>query len=197
MVSGREPGYDSPMPRAASITVVLTGVMGSGKTSVMGALVARFPAATAEGDDFHPAANIEKMRAGLALDDEDRLPWLDALAAWIGDQEAAGRDAIVTCSALKRSYRDRLRAGHPSVWFALLVAPPDVLRERVQSRRGHFMPPSLLQSQLETFEPLEPDEPGATFPTDDPPAGVADAILARLHEVPGPDWTPAPRPTPR
>ena len=178
-------GYNSAMQPAATITVVLMGVTGSGKSSVMSALIERFPAVTGEGDDFHPAANIEKMRAGLPLNDEDRGPWLDALAAWIGEQEAAMRDAVVTCSALKRSYRDRLRDGHPSVWFAHLVASPAVLRQRVEFRRGHFMPSSLLDSQLRTLEALGPDEPGATFPTKETPSQIAEAIVARLLEVRG------------
>jgi gluconokinase len=167
-----------------NVTIVVMGVSGSGKSSVLQALAVLLPgAATAEGDDFHPAANVAKMRSGHPLDDADRWPWLDAIARWIGEQEAASLDAIVTCSALRRSYRKRLRNGHRSVWFAHLVAPRQVLAERMATRHGHFMPAALLDSQLETLEDLGPDEPGAAFDvTEQTPAETAAAIIARLHE---------------
>ncbi|HET7028052.1 MAG TPA: gluconokinase [Candidatus Limnocylindrales bacterium] len=164
-------------------TVVLMGVAGVGKTSVMRALAPRLLATTQEGDELHPAANVEKMASGQPLTDDDRRPWLDAIAGWIGEQERAGSDGIVTCSALKRAYRDRLRDGHPSVWFAHLVAPRDVLAARMTTRPGHFMPESLLDSQLATLEPLQPDEPGASFPTTASPDEIAEAIAARLRAV--------------
>lgn len=166
-----------------TITIVLMGVSGAGKSSVMEALHERLPtAAIAEGDDFHPASNVEKMRSGHPLTDADRRPWLDAIAHWIGQQEAARRNAIVACSALKHEYRERLRDGHPSVWFAHLVAPREVLRRRMATRRGHFMPRSLIDSQLETLQDLGADKPGSTFPTDGSPGQVADAILAQLRD---------------
>ena len=112
------------------------GVSGSGKSTVAATLVDRLGWEFAEGDDFHPAANVEKMRAGHPLDDEDRWPWLRSLAAWIGEHERAGRSVVVTCSALKRSYRDLLRDGHPSVWFAHVTATPELIRERVEHRTG-------------------------------------------------------------
>jgi gluconokinase len=168
---------------ARTTTVVLMGVAGVGKTSVMEALARRWPAATAEGDDFHPAANVDKMAAGRALSDDDRRPWLDRIAHWIGRQEEAERDAIVTCSALRRTYRDRLRDGHPSVWFAHLVAPRDVLAARMRKRTGHFMPESLLDSQLATLEPLASDEPGAKFSTTALPDEIAAAIVAKLERT--------------
>jgi gluconokinase len=98
-------------------------------------LVERLGWPFAEGDTFHPAANVAKMRDGIPLVDDDRWPWLQALADWIGAREAAGENAVVTCSALKRSYRELLRTGHPSVWFAHVDTSPDVLRERVTSGR--------------------------------------------------------------
>ena len=112
------------------------GVSGSGKSTVAATLVDRLGWEFAEGDDFHPAANVEKMRAGHPLDDEDRWPWLRSLAAWIGEHERAGRNVVVTCSALKRSYRDLLCDGHPSVWFAHVTADPDLIRERIEHRTG-------------------------------------------------------------
>jgi gluconokinase len=165
---------------APSTTVVVMGVSGSGKTTVAHELVHRLGWDFAEGDDFHPEANVEKMRAGHPLDDDDRWPWLRRLAEWIGEHEAAGEDAVVTCSALKRSYRDLLRDGHPSVWFAHVTADAELIRSRVQQRTGHYMPASLLDSQLGTLEPLADDEPGVRVPGEGAAAEVTDALLAQL-----------------
>jgi gluconokinase len=152
-------------------------------------LAARTGAATAEGDALHPAANVAKMAAGIALTDDDREPWLKAIAGWIGEQEQLGRDAVVACSALRRKHRDLLRAGHPSVVFVQLVAPEAELRRRLETRVGHYMPPSLVPSQLETLEPLAPDEPGFILRTDRDPAALADVIVERfdLKRADGPD----------
>ncbi len=166
-----------------STTVIVMGVSGSGKTTAAEALAERLGWEFAEGDDFHPRANVEKMAAGHPLDDDDRWPWLRALAGWIDQREATGRSVVVTCSALKRSYRDLLAAGRSSVWFAHVSADADVLRERVENRTGHYMPPSLLDSQLATLEPLEPDEPGATITAAGPPDTVVEALLAALHRA--------------
>lgn len=159
-------------------TLIVMGVSGSGKTTVADELVARLGWGFAEGDSFHPAANVAKMHAGHPLDDEDRRPWLRALASSIGDQEQAGRSTVVTCSALKRSYRDLLREGHPSVRFVHLAVPAPVLTGRLARRQGHYMPASLLESQLATLEPLEPDEPGVTVDGDVPPAEIVAAVQA-------------------
>ena len=161
-------------------TIVVMGVSGSGKSTVAATLVDRLGWEFAEGDDFHPPANVEKMRAGHPLDDEDRWPWLRSLAAWIGDHERAGRSVVVTCSALKRSYRDLLRDGHPSVWFAHVTASPELIRDRVEHRTGHYMPPSLLDSQLSTLEPLGDDEPGARVSGAGSPPSVTTELLAAL-----------------
>jgi gluconokinase len=120
------------------------------------------------------------MRSGRPLDDDDRWPWLRRLAAWIGEHEAAGQDAVVTCSALKRSYRDLLRDGHPSVWFAHVTADAELIRSRVEHRTGHYMPASLLDSQLGTLEPLADDEPGVRVSGEGPASAVTDALLAQL-----------------
>ena len=164
----------------ATTTIVVMGVSGSGKSTVAATLVDRLGWQFAEGDDFHPPANVEKMRAGHPLDDEDRWPWLQSLADWIGEHERAGRSVIVTCSALKRSYRDLLRRGHPSIWFAHVTADPALIRDRVQHRTGHYMPASLLDSQLATLEPLEDDEPGEPVSGAGPPESVAAELLAAL-----------------
>jgi gluconokinase len=161
-------------------TIVVMGVSGSGKSTVAATLVDRLGWEFAEGDDFHPAANVEKMRSGHPLDDEDRWPWLRSIAAWIGEHEKAGRNVVVTSSALKRSYRDLLRDGHPSVWFAHVTADPELIRERIEHRTGHYMPASLLDSQLATLEPLEDDEPGARISGAAAPTAVVDELLAVL-----------------
>jgi gluconokinase len=161
-------------------TIVVMGVSGSGKSTVAATLVDRLGWEFAEGDDFHPPANVEKMRAGHPLDDEDRWPWLRILAAWIGEHERAGRNVVVTCSALKRSYRDLLRDGHPSVWFAHVTADPDLIGERLAHRTGHYMPASLLESQLATLEPLADDEPGARVAGAGSPPSVVAELLAAL-----------------
>ena len=156
------------------------GVSGSGKSTVAAGLVERLGWQFAEGDEFHPQANVDKMRAGHALDDEDRWPWLRTLAGWIGEHERAGTSVVVTCSALKRTYRDLLSDGHPSVWFAHVTADAELIRERLQHRTGHYMPASLLDSQLSTLEPLQDDEPGASISGAGAPDEVVDSLLTTL-----------------
>ena len=161
-------------------TVVVMGVSGSGKTTVAERLAERLDWEFAEGDDFHPRANVEKMAAGHPLDDADRRPWLRTIGGWIDQREAAGRSVVVTCSALKRSYRDLLREGRPSVWFAHVTADAEVLRDRLRERTGHYMPASLLESQLATLEPLQPDEAGAEISGAGSPDAVVDDLLTAL-----------------
>jgi gluconokinase len=161
-------------------TIVVMGVSGSGKSTVAATLVERLGWEFAEGDDFHPPANVAKMHAGHPLDDDDRWPWLRRLAAWIGEHERAGRNVVVTCSALKRTYRDLLCDGHPSVWFAHVTADAALIRERLEHRTGHYMPASLLDSQLSTLEPLADDEPGAQISGAGSPSSVVAGLLAAL-----------------
>jgi gluconokinase len=157
-------------------SIIVMGVSGSGKSTVAEGLVDRLGWEFAEGDDFHPPENVAKMRSGTPLDDEDRWPWLRRLADWIGERERAGRNVVLTSSALKRSYRDLLSDGHPSVWFAHVTADPELIRERMQRRAGHYMPVSLLDSQLATLEPLQDDEPGARVSG----AGAADDVVSEV-----------------
>ena len=156
------------------------GVSGSGKSSVLGPLATRLGAITAEGDTFHPQRNIDRMRSGVALTDADRLPWLQAIADWIGAREAESVDAVVTCSALRRRYRDQLREGHPSVRFVHLTVARSELERRLKTRTGHYMPASLLPSQLATLEPLATDEPGISVVADASPDQLAATIASRL-----------------
>lgn len=161
-------------------TLVVMGVSGAGKTTLARALAARLGWEYDEGDDLHPPANVAKMRAGQPLDDADRWPWLRAVAARIGAREAAACSSVVTCSALRRRYRDVLREGHPSVRFVHVTVAPALLEARLDRRTGHYMPPSLLASQLATLEPLGPDEPGVVVGGDRPLEQVVDEVLDRL-----------------
>ena len=145
---------------AAPQHIVVMGVSGSGKTTVGEALAAALGWRFVEGDSFHPPANVAKMSAGHPLDDADRRPWLEALAAEIARDDAAGRSSVVGCSSLKRGYRDILRTGAPRVRFLHVHGDRTVLAERVSNRPGHFFPATLLDSQLATLEPLGADEDG-------------------------------------
>lgn len=164
-----------------STSIVVMGVSGSGKSTVADGLVERLGWPFAEGDDFHPPTNVDKMRAGHPLDDEDRWPWLRHLAEWIGEHERKGESVVVTCSALKRAYRDVLCDGHPSVWFAHVTADAALIRERMEHRSGHYMPVSLLESQLALLEPLQDDEPGESVSGAGAPEAVVDELLATLR----------------
>ncbi len=160
--------------------VVVAGVAGSGKTTVGRMLAGRLGWPFADGDSLHPALNVAKMRSGIPLTDEDRWPWLQAIAAWIGDRAASGDSAVVACSALKRSYRALLRTGCPEVRIVLLQVGPATLAARLEGRPGHFFPRALLESQLADLEPPTPDEPILEVPADRPPATVVEDIVARL-----------------
>jgi gluconokinase len=163
-----------------TVTLVVMGVSGIGKSTVAAELVTRTGWTFAEGDDLHPEANRRAMAAGRPLEDAQRWPWLRAIAAWIGGQEDAGRSAVVTCSALKRSYRDLLREGHPSVTFVHLLAPPELVDARITARRGHFMPAGLLASQLATLEHLQAGEPGIEITATGTPDDIAASVLRTL-----------------
>jgi carbohydrate kinase (thermoresistant glucokinase family) len=138
--------------------VIVMGVTGAGKSTIAGALNGHLNWKFQEGDDLHPASNIAKLHAGIALTDADRATWLDAVKAWIDARLAAGEAGLITCSALKRGYRDHLVAGRPTVHILYLRADRAVLEDHLRHRAGHFMNPALLQSQLETLEEPTPDE---------------------------------------
>ena len=143
------------MPDPEPMLVVVMGVSATGKTAVGERLAADLGVEFLEGDSFHPEANIEKMSSGIPLTDEDRLPWLKALADELGRHAKEGRSVVVTCSALRRSYRDLLRGSSPEVFFVHLHAPFEVLEKRMAHRTQQFMPTSLLQSQFDSLEPLQ------------------------------------------
>ena len=160
--------------------VIVAGVAGSGKTTVGAMLAGRLGWEFADADDFHPAANIAKMHAGIPLTDEDRWPWLRAIAAWMDERIAREESAVVGCSALRRSYRDLLLDGRPEARMIFLATDVDVLTRRLTARAGHFFPEQLLGSQLQALEPPAPDERVIRVVPADTPAGTVDAIIAVL-----------------
>ena len=164
--------------------LVLMGVSGSGKSTVAAILAGRLGWDFEEGDDMHPPANVAKMAAGHPLDDEDRWPWLDKVAAWIRQHAEAGRPGIITCSALKKSYRDVLRGDQ--VVFVYLAGARERIAERMAARLGHFMSVAMLDSQLETVEPPTPDERAITIDITGSAAEEAEKIIERLGLV---DWS--------
>lgn len=157
--------------------LVLMGVAGCGKTTAAERLHDVLGWPVAEADDFHPRANIDKMSAGTPLTDEDRWPWLRSLRDWMSEHAEAGESTIVTCSALKRSYRDLLAEARGRVVFVHLVAEQSTLEDRMAHRAGHFMPTTLLPSQLSTLEPLEPDEDGVNVVSRQTPEETLAAVL--------------------
>jgi ribose 5-phosphate isomerase A len=165
--------------RGSPPVLVIMGVSGAGKTTVAQELAMRLGWPFEEGDLLHPEANVAKMHAGIALTDADRQPWLGRIAAWIDGQRAAKEPGIITCSALKRSYRQIIIGGRPEVRLVYLRGGRDTMAEHLAGRSGHFMPPSLLLSQIETLEEPGPDEEPLTIDAG-PPAGQAAGEIIRL-----------------
>lgn len=157
--------------------IVAMGVSGSGKSTVGAALAQRLRVPFADADDFHPPANIAKMTAGEPLNDDDRYPWLESIGEWLAQRCESG--GVMSCSALKRKYRDQLRRHCPDVEFLHLHGTPEVIAKRQASRPGHFMPASLLASQFETLEPLADDERGNTIDVDQSIDSIVDTYVAR------------------
>ena len=162
-------------------SIVVMGVAGCGKSTVAAMLAERLGWPMAEGDEFHSPQNRAKMTAGTPLTDDDRMPWLATIRDWI---DRTPSHSVVTCSALRRSYRDVLRTAKSRVRFLHLTGSRAVLGSRIGSRTGHFMPPSLLISQLETLEPLQPDEDGVAVDVDASPEEIVDTALSRLGLTP-------------
>jgi carbohydrate kinase (thermoresistant glucokinase family) len=158
------------------------GVSGSGKSTVGAALAARLNWPFVDGDDLHPRDNIAKMSRGEALDDGDRRPWLRAIGEVLSTSE---RPVVLACSALRRVYRDIIREGAPTVYFLHLDGAPEIVGARLAGRAQHFMPPSLLASQLALVEPLEPDEAGSAVGIDASPSAIVDVVLRRMSLAAG------------
>ncbi len=175
MQAGHLPSLDRG-PRV----IVVMGVSGSGKSTVAACLAERLGWAFVDGDDFHSAAHVAKMRAGHPLDDDDRAPWLAAIAAWIDTRLQERDPGIVVCSALRRAYRDALVRGRPEVRIAYLAGDRDLIEGRLAQRQGHFMPSSLLDTQFAILEPPAPEENAVVVGIDAPAGAVAATIAARL-----------------
>jgi gluconokinase len=165
----RSKGSDAMKDLSDSGLWVVMGVAGAGKSTVGHALAARLEVPSCDADELHPAENVAKMRAGRALGDADRAPWLTAVGSWLAGHVDG---AVVSCSALRRSYRDILRLHAGPVRFLHLDGPAEVVRARVEARTEHYMPASLVASQYAALEPLEPDEEGLTVRFDDPVAHI-------------------------
>lgn len=169
------------MPKPIGGPIVVMGVSGSGKSTVGAALAQRLRVPYADADDFHPQANIDKMSAGHPLTDEDRYPWLERIGQWLADHHGGG---VMSCSALKRSYRDQLRRHEPDTVFLHLSGSHEVIARRQASRPGHFMPPELLASQFATLEPLGPDEPGVVIDVAQDIDGIVETFLRERPTIP-------------
>jgi len=160
--------------------LIVMGVSGSGKSTVGALLAGRLGWALVEGDDLHPQANIDKMAHGIPLDDTDRAPWLAAIGARMDAWRAEGSRGVLTCSALKRAYRDTLAGGRPEACFIYLQGDKAVIAERLARRLGHFMPPALLDSQFAALEEPGEDEPVLTVPIGPSPKQLVQEIVDRL-----------------
>ncbi|MDQ0391691.1 gluconokinase [Labrys monachus] len=167
---------ESPLPTA----LIVMGVSGSGKSTIAELLAAELGWPFRDGDDFHPPENVAKMHAGTPLTDEDRWPWLAAIAAWIEEARRRGGHVIVTCSALRRIYRDALRDGHGDVRFVYLEGTKDLIASRLAKRKNHFMPPALLDSQFATLEPPGADEAPLAVSIGATPDEIAAMVLEKL-----------------
>jgi gluconokinase len=163
--------------------LVVMGVSGSGKSTIADHLARRLGWRYEDGDRFHPPANVAKMSAGHPLTDEDRWPWLKAIADEIDRLSAAGERAVIACSALKRGYRDILVHGRDDVRIVFLQGTQDLIAARLAARKGHFMPPGLLASQFRTLEPPEPSERPITVSIDAPVESIVNEVLRRLNLV--------------
>ena len=164
---------------AQNPVLVVMGVSGSGKSTVAGLVASRLGWDLAEGDDLHPPANVAKMHSGRPLTDDDRWPWLESIADWIRAHTASGIPGVITCSALKKRYRDILRG--EGVVFVFLEGSRDKISDRLASRHGHFMPPALLESQFDALEAPTADENFISLSVSATPAEEAQEIITRLH----------------
>jgi gluconokinase len=165
-----------PMPAV----IVVMGVSGAGKTTIGKLLGKRLGCEFADGDEFHPRANVKKMRSGVPLTDEDRWPWLHAIAQWIDEKRRENARAVTACSVLKRSYRDVVIGERRDVRLVYLEGSPELIARRVAARRGHYMPASLLDSQFATLEPPGPDENPICVSIDPSPDEIVSAIIEQL-----------------
>lgn len=172
------------MANSISKAIIVMGVSGAGKTSVAELLAQRLGCEFVEGDRLHPASNVEKMAKGTPLTDEDRWPWLEIIGQELHTARSGGRDIVLTCSSLKKVYREKLRssAGEP-LYFVFLKGSPELLASRMGDRKGHFMPTSLLQSQLATLESPEGEEAVVTVDIDASVPEIVDDAIVKLEAL--------------
>ncbi len=172
----------SPEPTAEQPSVIVVmGVSGAGKSTIAAMLALRLGWAYEDADWFHPAANVEKMHSGLPLADEDRWPWLQAIAAWIDATRREGGHGVIACSALKRAYRDILIGARPDVRLVYLKGDRDLIARRVTLRHGHFMPASLLDSQFASLQEPEDEERPVVVTVEASPRTIVEAIIEKLR----------------
>jgi len=164
------------------LQIIVMGVSACGKNTVGRSLATRLGAVFLDADDLHPQSNVAKMTAGIALTDQDRQPWLEAVAARLASAAGGASGLVVACSALRQRYRDVLRGGTSTVRFVHLVIAPELAEERIRTRTGHFMAPSLLDSQFATLEPLAAHEGGIEVEADVPPDLITNCVLHRLDQ---------------
>jgi gluconokinase len=162
------------------VVLVVMGVSGAGKTTLGEMLAERLGWPFKEGDELHPPANIAKMKAGQPLNDADRAPWLEAVGAWIDRWIAGGQSGVISCSALKRAYRDTLAAGRPAVRFVFIDLDEATIAERLKHRQGHYWPAGLLHSQFEALEAPTPDEPAIIVDGHTSREAQVDKVVAAL-----------------
>jgi len=163
------------------VVLVVMGVSGCGKSTVAALLAGRLGWPFEEGDALHPLANVEKMTAGHALTDDDRAPWLQKVASWVEEQLDAGRSGLITCSALKRAYRDVINRRGSGVVFVYLSGSRETISARMAARHGHYMPTSLLESQFADLEEPAADEPAIRIDVGPPPSVIAQHIMEQLN----------------
>jgi gluconokinase len=174
------------MARDEPSIIIVTGVSGSGKSTIAAMLAARLHWIYEDGDWFHPPENVAKMHSGVPLTDEDRRPWLNAIATWIDKARASGEHAVIACSALKRSYRDVLIGNRGDVCLVFLKGDPMLIARRMAVRSGHFMPVSLLDSQFAALEEPGADEDPIVVSIEEHPRRIVETIIARLN-LPAPE----------
>ena len=172
---------DAKAPVVPPVRVVMMGVSGCGKSTVGEGLAAQLGWRFVEGDSLHPAENVAKMAAGQPLGDQDRAGWLESLSARLAQARSAGQGLVISCSALKRSYRERLRGGDPQVLFVHLSGSRELIAQRVASRKHRYMPASLLESQFATLQPPSADEQALALDVRLPPSVLIEAVAQHLQ----------------
>jgi len=178
-------GQNGHTPSAWNAAIIVMGVSGAGKSTIAQRLAARLNRVLIEGDSLHPPQNVAKMKQGIPLADEDRLPWLQAIAAQIETARRANKPVVVTCSALKRTYRATLCSGNGDVGFIYLKGARELIAQRLAARKNHFMPAQLLESQFAALQEPAEDEPSIMMTIEPQPDEIVERIVAMVAPKPG------------